>query len=150
MVGGGVARKLLADTYQGTRMAIHSFRDLHVWQKGMLLVDETYAVIRCLPPAERLVLGDQMRRAATSIPANIAEGHMRFHRKEYLQFLAIAHGSVGELETHLLISSRIGAAPQAAAERALLICAEMNRMLYRLRARLGQTFPGKQRHPPSA
>ena len=73
-----------------------SYRDLIVWQKTMELTAEVYRVVKLLPKEEIYVLSDQMRRAAISIPSNIAEGQARNSRKEFLQFLAIAKGSNAE------------------------------------------------------
>ena len=88
-------------------MAIKSYRDLTVWRKGMDLVVEVYRLAKKLPAEERYGLTSQMTRAAVSIPANIAEGHGRVHRKEYAQHLSIARGSLMELETHLAIAVRL-------------------------------------------
>ncbi|WP_206751898.1 four helix bundle protein [Luteimonas cucumeris] len=84
------------------------YRDLVVWQRAMDLVPAVYAVARALPKEETYALGDQLRRAVVSIPANIAEGQARQHRKEFLQYLAIAKGSLAELTTLLLVVERIG------------------------------------------
>lgn len=80
-----------------------SFKDLIVWQKGMLLVKLIYSLTEKLPNKERFCLSEQMRRAAGSVPSNIAEGFRRQHSKELKQFLCIARGSLAELETQLLI-----------------------------------------------
>ena len=88
-------------------MPVRSYRDLIVWQRSMELVEETYALCSRLPLSERMVLGDQMRRAVVSVAANIAEGHSRAHRKEFLHLLSIAKGSLMELEAHLLIAERV-------------------------------------------
>ena len=66
-----------------------SYQDLTVWQKAMDLVEETYKLVKLLPKEEKYALGDQMRRAAVSIPSNIAEGKTRTSVKEYLQFLPL-------------------------------------------------------------
>ena len=78
------------------------FKDLIVWQKAMDLVEETYRVVKCLPKEEQYGLSNQMRRAVVSIPSNIAEGNQRGSIKEYLHFLYIAMGSLGELETQII------------------------------------------------
>jgi len=83
-----------------------NFKKLIVWQKAMDLVDEVYALQRGLPKAEIFALGDQMRRAVVSIPSNIAEGHGRGSRKDYVHFLQIARGSVYEIITQLNIAHR--------------------------------------------
>ncbi|MDZ4675634.1 MAG: four helix bundle protein [Gemmatimonadota bacterium] len=79
-----------------------------VWQLGMELVTLVYALTRRFPADERFGLTSQARRAAVSVPANIAEGRTRTHRKVYLHHLSIAVGSLSELETHLLIAGRLG------------------------------------------
>ena len=86
---------------------IESFRDLRVWQDGMRLVTAVYEITGSFPVREVYGLSSQIRRAAVSIPANIAEGHCREHLKEYLNFLSIAQGSVAELETELEIAGRL-------------------------------------------
>ncbi len=80
-------------------MGVSSYRDLEVWQMGIELVKRVYRLTRELPAEERFALGDQMRRAVVSVPANIAEGWARDHTKEYLRFISIARGSLAELDT---------------------------------------------------
>ena len=80
---------------------MRSHRDLVAWQAGMDLLVECYRVAAKLPSIERYGLASQVRRAATSIPANIAEGHGRATRGDFVRFLAIATGSLRELQTHL-------------------------------------------------
>ena len=70
-----------------------TFRDLNLWEKSMSLVTEVYKLIRKLPKEESYCLSDQMRRAAVSIPSNIAEGHARDSQNDFLRFLSIAQGS---------------------------------------------------------
>ena len=79
-----------------------------MWKKSYKLTLRVYDVTRTFPKSELYGLTSQMRRSAFSVPANIAEGYMRGHPKEYLQFLWIAYGSIGELETYLLISRDLG------------------------------------------
>ncbi len=86
---------------------IQSFRDLRVWQRGMEVVESVYRATQSFPRQELYGLTSQLRRAAVSIPANIAEGHCRQHIKEYLNFLSIAQGSIAELETELEIACRL-------------------------------------------
>jgi four helix bundle protein len=87
---------------------IKSYRDLEVWQKAMQLVEDVYKATQAFPREEQFALTNQMRRAAVAVPSNIAEGHGRTGPKEYLHFLSIAHGSVMELETQVLIAQRLG------------------------------------------
>ena len=83
---------------------IRNFRDLDIWQLGKKLVVDVYKITQSLPKEENYGLTSQMRRAAISIPSNIAEGFNRFHNKEYRQFLYIAIGSCAELETQIEIA----------------------------------------------
>ena len=80
-------------------MAFNSCEDLIVWQKAMDLTTEIYRLVKFLPREETYALSDQMRRAALSIPSNIAEGHGRNSNKEFANFLSIARGSLTELRT---------------------------------------------------
>jgi len=87
---------------------VNDFRDLVTWQKAMELVPLVYQQAKKLPRDEVHGLSAQIRRAAVSIPANIAEGHSRRHTKEFLQHLSIARGSSAELLTLLEIAVRLG------------------------------------------
>jgi four helix bundle protein len=89
-------------------MSIQSYQDLEVWQRGMTLAEQAYKLTKNYPKEELFGLTSQIRRAATSVPANIAEGWAREPTAEFQQFLRIAHGSLRELETHLLLSQRVG------------------------------------------
>jgi four helix bundle protein len=89
-----------------TSNEIRSYQDLKVWQEGMNLAEACYEITMTFPKAELYGMTSQIRRASASIPANIAEGYGREYRSEYIQFLRIAQGSLKELETHLLLSSR--------------------------------------------
>ncbi len=88
-------------------MPIHSYQQLEVWQRAMNLAALTYRLTKTFPKEEMFGLTSQMRRAASSIPANIAEGWGRQGSKEFQQFLRMAQGSLRELETHLLLSERV-------------------------------------------
>jgi len=83
------------------------YSELRVWQKAIDLVPAIYAVVKQLPTEERFEMGSQLRRAAVSVPANIAEGQARQHPKEFLQGLYIARGSLAELETLLIVAERL-------------------------------------------
>ena len=87
---------------------IGGFRDLIVWQRAMDVTESVYRLTSDYPRDEQFGLTSQTRRAATSIAANIAEGHGRGTRAAYANFLRIARGSLRELETHLLLASRLG------------------------------------------
>ena len=84
-------------------MAWSSYKDLIVWQKSMALTGDIYKITEKLPKSETYGLADQLRRAAVSVPSNIAEGHGRKTSKDFLHFLSIANGSCMEMETQLLI-----------------------------------------------
>jgi four helix bundle protein len=87
----------------GREKAKH-YKDLLIWQKGMTLAKDVYALTTKVPTDERFGLVSQMRRAAVSVPSNIAEGQARHGTREFLQFLSHASGSLAELETQLLLS----------------------------------------------
>ncbi len=88
-------------------MEIKTYRDLIVWQKAMRLVVEVYTLTKKFPKSEQYGLTSQMRRAAVSIPSNIAEGRSRGYRKEFRQFLLNAYGSGAELETQIEIAKNL-------------------------------------------
>ena len=104
-------------------------KDLIVWQKSMLLVEEAYRLVRMLPKEETYALSDQIRRAVVSIPSNIAEGNGRESAKEFLRFLAIAQGSNAELETQLIICNRLGYLSSDDLSTALSLQEEVSKML---------------------
>jgi len=83
---------------------ICNFKDLDIWNTGMKIVKEIYEITNTYPRSEMYELTIQMRRAAISIPSNIAEGFNRFHNKEYKQFLFISLGSCAELETQIEVA----------------------------------------------
>ena len=117
-------------------MNVDIHRDFLVWQKAMELVVMCYEVSRGFPSAEQFGLTSQLRRAAVSIPANIAEGHGRKTTNAFLNHLSIANGSLMELETHLTIAERLGYVTSAGVEPALRLSAEVGRMLNGLRKSL--------------
>jgi four helix bundle protein len=88
--------------------AINSYRDLQVWQDGMALAEGCYRLTKEFPREELFAMSSQVRRSAASVPANIAEGHGRENTQSFIQYLRIAQGSLKELETHLLLSERVG------------------------------------------
>jgi four helix bundle protein len=87
-------------------MKAGGFKELLVWQQSIELTDMIYDICRRLPKEELYGLGLQMRRSAASVPANIAEGSGRGSKKEFVQHLRIAYGSLCELETHVIITQR--------------------------------------------
>lgn len=106
-----------------------SYRDLLVWQKGMELAAEVYRLSREWPKEELFGLTSQARRAAVSIPANIAEGYGRQSTASYSHFLKTARGSLMELETHLLLAERVGLAESGRYADALGRADELGRMI---------------------
>ena len=109
-----------------------NFRDLVVWQKAMRLVIEIYQLVRALPNEEKFGLCDQMRRAAVSIPSNIAEGQARKtpqSYKDFSRFLLIAQGSRAELETQIEICIQLQYITIEQAKEPLALCEEISRML---------------------
>lgn len=86
---------------------VRTFRDLIAWQKGMDLAELVYKTTQTMPDSEKFGLTSQMRRAAVSIPSNIAEGHGRESRTDYLRFLKIARGSLMEFQTQLILVVRL-------------------------------------------
>jgi four helix bundle protein len=127
-------------------MNVQNFRDLRVWQLGMVLVEQVYRLSRGFPKQETFGLTSQIQRAAVSIPANIAEGHAMGSTKDFLRFLAIAQGSLAELETHLMLAERISYADQADVAAILDQCTQEARMLRSLRMRLRGRLASKRSH----
>jgi len=109
-------------------MAQH-FKDLIVWQKAMDLVTEVYRLTDTFPRREVYSLTDQIRRAAVSVPSNIAEGQAHFSRAEFVHFLRHSSGSLAELETQLLIAQRLEYADQAKVEALLKQVVEVGKIL---------------------
>jgi four helix bundle protein len=124
------------------RARIASYRDLKVWQKGMDLVVASYRLTEQLPRSEVYGLVSQIRRAALSIPSNIAEGHGRSHTREYLHHLSFAKGSLMELETQLIAANRLQFIDESATSGLLSATSEIGRMLSGLSRRLKQHCPG--------
>ena len=125
---------------------IKSFQDLLVWQKAMELVEEVYRLARLLPTEETYALSDQMRRAAVSIPSNIAEGQARNSTKEFLKFLAIAKGSNAELQTQCLICQRLSYVSETDMQSALTLSTEIGKMLNSLITNLSTHYPLTTNH----
>ena len=112
--------------------SIKSYRDLRVWQNGMELAALAYRFTRILPAAERFGLVTQIQRAAASVPANIAEGYGRESKGSYAQFLKTSRGSVYELETHILLSAKVGHCTQEECREILAQSATISRALSNL------------------
>ena len=112
------------------------YQDLVVWQKAMELAQEIYRLVKLLPAEERYSLSDQMRRAAVSIPSNIAEGQQRRSTKEFIQFLSIAKGSCAELETQLYLCYKVGYLNKTQIKDVIELVREVGRMLNGLISKL--------------
>jgi four helix bundle protein len=106
-----------------------SYRDLIAWRKAMHLVREIYDVTRLFPRDELYGLTNQLRRAAVSVPSNIAEGQARFSPKEFSHFLSQAPGSLVEIETQILIAQDLGYLPATKTRLLLQQAAELGRVL---------------------
>ena len=113
---------------------MRDYRDLVVWQKAMELVTEVYRVTSDFPKHELYGLTGQSRRAAVSVPSNLAEGHGRTSRREFHQFISQARGSLVEVETQLEIAQNLGYLPAAIACELLAKAGRVGRMLNGLRA----------------
>lgn len=111
-------------------MKLNSYRDLIVWQKGMLLVVEIYNITSKFPKDVMYGLKSQMERASVSIVSQIAEGYLRQHRKEYAHFLSIALGSGAELETQILVCKSLFKFKDFDFTKAENILSEVMKMLY--------------------
>jgi four helix bundle protein len=110
----------------------HSYRDLVVWQKAIELVMLVYTLTKRFPKEEVFGLTSQIRRAAVSVPSNIAEGQGRLTKKDFRHFLGQARGSLLELETQLLIASKLGYLEESGFRLFLANSGEVSRMLHRL------------------
>lgn len=110
-------------------MSVDSYRDLRVWQEAMNLAEACYRLSSALPRDELFGMTSQIRRASTSIPANIAEGYGRNSAGSYAQFLRVAQGSLKELETHLLLAQRVELLTSKQVDPALSACDAVGRML---------------------
>jgi len=112
------------------------YKDLLVWQKGMLLVKGIYRLTLSFPSDEKFGLTSQMRRAAVSIPSNIAEGQARRSTGEFIQFVSHAEGSVAELDTQLLIAVDLSYCSSSEAQALFDLLLELRKMLNSLRRKL--------------
>jgi four helix bundle protein len=113
-----------------------SYKDLVVWQKGIAVAKLVYALTRTFPSAEKFGFVAQMRRAAVSVPSNIAEGQARHTTGGFIQFISHAEGSVAELDTPLILSIELKFCSSGTAEPAFVLIAELRRMLNALRRTL--------------
>ncbi len=105
------------------------YKNLIAWQKGMLLAKEVYLITQKLPREELFGLTNQLRRAAVSVPSNIAEGYNRHSDRELNHFLKIAKGSVAEVETQLLLCVELGYVTEQELQTSMYLIKEMFKML---------------------
>ena len=124
------------------------YKDLLVWQKGIVLAKMVYKLTATFPTEERYGLVAQMRRAAVSVPSNIAEGQARRGTKEFVQFLSHAEGSLAELETQLLLSIELEFAGVQNLKSALQEIDELQKMLVALKRKLVGYSPLATRYSP--
>ena len=115
---------------------VGGYKDLLVWRKGIELVKEIYRMPKPFPADERFGLVSQMRRAAVSIPSNIAEGQARKNTGEFVQFLSQAEGSLAELDTQLILAEELGYSNPTQVASATGLVSELKRMLNALRRAL--------------
>ena len=110
-------------------MEVRSYRDLIAWQKAMDLVEDVYKLTKSFPDDEKYGLTSQIKRAAVSIPSNIAEGQTRNSKKEFIHFLSIARGSKAEVETQLELAQRLGFSNKNEIENIIKKCNEVGKIL---------------------
>jgi four helix bundle protein len=108
---------------------IRSFRDLIAWQKAMDLCEQVYTLSQAFPAEERFGLTAQVRRAAVSVPSNIAEGYGRGQKRDYMRFLKVARGSLFEVQTQLLLAARLKFANADSAGRCMELVGDVDRIL---------------------
>ena len=115
---------------------IRDYKDLQVWQKGMALAKQIYQMTQAFPSEEKFGIVSQMRRAAVSVPSNIAEGQARNTTGEFVQFLSHAEGSLAELDTQVRLSVTLGFCRQPDGESVSASITELQKMLKSLRGKL--------------
>ena len=115
---------------------IRDYKDLQVWQKGMALAKQIYQMTQAFPSEEKFGIVSQMRRAAVSVPSNIAEGQARNTTGEFVQFLSHAEGSLAELDTQVRVSVTLGFCRQPDGESVSASITELQKMLKSLRGKL--------------
>jgi four helix bundle protein len=120
---------------------IRNYRDLGVWQKGMDIALAVYQVTKQFPDDERFGLTSQLRRAAVSVPANIAEGHARSTTKDYLRFVSIAIGSLAETATFIELAGRLNYGSVEELRKIYELTNEERRMLRALQKSLRRRLP---------
>ena len=126
---------------------LRSFKDLLVWQKSYALAIEVYRCTGAFPAQEMYGLTAQLRRAAVSIPSNIAEGYCRKRTAEYIRFAGMAYASLGELSTQLMLSRDLGYLDGNTYDAISLGCEELERMLAALIRSLKTRQPTAHQEP---
>jgi four helix bundle protein len=129
---------------------IQSHRDLQVWQRGMQIAEDIYALTAAFSPDERFGLTSQLRRSAISVPANIAEGNARNSTRDYLRFLSIAIGSLAEIETFLELASRLKLGDSAKIREIEELLGEERRMLRGLQRSLRAKLDSSSSESPTS
>ena len=119
-------------------MKSQSYKDLIVWQKAIDMATWIYGLTKQFPKEEIYGITSQMRRAAVSVPSNIAEGQSRQHKTEFRQFLHIAKGSLSELETQLTIANNLGYAKEKDFQDGTARIDETSKLLYSLIRKLNE------------
>ncbi len=134
-------------------MVVQSYKDLEVWQKSIDMVTMTYTITDNFPSKELYTLTSQIRRAAISIPSNIAEGRGKRSTRDFMRYINIAYGSAAELETQLIISKNLGYVSSEESEplfqEIARICRMLNGMLSSLEKKLSPP-PNAECQPPNA
>ena len=133
-IGSGSTHSL--EILKSCPMGIRSYRDLTVWNTAVQLTLEVYHITESFPQSERFGLTSQLRRAAVSIPSNIAEGHARSTRGEYRNFLSAARGSTIEVEVQLYLAEQIGYVQSPVLIKARSYCDSISRMISGLKRTL--------------
>ncbi len=128
------------------KTGIKSFRDLNIWKDAIKLVKLIYEITKTFPNSEIYGLTSQIRRAAISVPSNIAEGHIRRHTAEFRQFLFIALGSLAELETQVIIANELGYVNKEARGR---VIQDMDVLSKQIRSLISKLTPNPQTPNPN-
>ena len=127
-----------------------TYRELLVWQKSMQLVTEVYRLTASYPRQEIYGLVSQMRRAAVSIPSNLAEGQARYHPRDFLRFIGHARGSLVELETQLMISIQLGYCSKEVSNRLLDQTAHIGALINNLYSAVERRTENRERRTVSS
>lgn len=128
--------QIMDSSTDSARAKLMSFRDLRVWKAGMRLTEQVYLLTGAFPKSELYGLVSQLRRAAVSVPSNIAEGHTRSALREYLHHLSIAQASLAELETQMEMAARLEFISDADLRGILESSSMLGKQLYALRKSL--------------